>query len=237
MLKYAFVFNFLIILASAQRQAPRITVYGESLCPDCVNFFLPSFKEFHNNPSKNKLISSFEYLPYGNAKEYFDYSTNRYIFTCQHYENECFGNTVDACALDILGQERGLDHTICLFEQVSYQGYQTDFVSAAQTCAPDASNAIIDCARGAKGNQLQHQVAQKTGYHNHVPYVLVDGQHNSQYEDEIINNMVGFLCRYMDLVDKVEGCSSQVLERIAAERLNLGEVHTGQCLNENKFLE
>lgn len=239
MLKYAFIFNLLLTLAITQNAPPKITVYGESLCPDCVNFFLPSYKEFHNNPSKNQLVESFEYLAFGNAKEYFDYSTNRYIFYCQHYENECFGNTLEVCAIDILGQEKGLDYTICLFEQVRYYSYNTNFISATETCLPDASQrkSITDCAYGEKGNHLQHVVAQKTGYHNHVPYVLVNGQYNPEYESQIINNMVGFLCWYNDLVDKVEGCSSQNLERLAQERKNFGEVQPNQCLNELKFLQ
>jgi interferon gamma-inducible protein 30 len=73
----------------------RIELYSESLCPDCLNFILGTFKKAVNTADIYK-IADIRVYPYGNARWAKNGST--YSFTCQHGVKECEGNIIEVCA-------------------------------------------------------------------------------------------------------------------------------------------
>ncbi len=180
--KSCFLIFFIIILnsffinyAQTQKTIPKITIYMESLCPYCIELITTSIKEFYTKVTKPNL-AYIELIPYGNAKETYDSSTNKYLFTCQHGDNECYGNLISTCSLNVLGRIEGQLNIICLLE--NKYSFNRNFDLTLDYCLsskPQILQEIKDCVQSDKGNIYQHQMAQKTGDHLGVPWILVDG--------------------------------------------------------------
>src|SRR5689334_361194 len=92
----------LINICSFIYSVPKVDVYMESLCPDSIHFIETSFKPFFSNPSKHELADVTIYTS-GNSHDTWDGS--KWVFTCQHGDNECYGNTIETCAKKILDKE------------------------------------------------------------------------------------------------------------------------------------
>lgn len=169
---------------------PVIDVFVESLCPDCMDFIGGSFKNFHEYKDKDSL-AVVNFYPYGNAAE--KWNGKSWDFTCQHGANECYGNTIETCALNLIDKNAGHDFMICI--EGSIRQYAKDFNQTLSHCVDEEMKAkILNCVSLGEGNKLQHEVAQKTPEHNYVPWVHVNGQHVKDVENKILSNMVEYLC-------------------------------------------
>jgi interferon gamma-inducible protein 30 len=191
------------LLASAiLADKPKIDVFVESLCPDCQGFIENSFKQYQTNESRLEL-ADVTFFPYGNAKETFDGS--KWIFTCQHGPNECYGNIIETCARDQLQKDDFNTFMVCLEADITKTG--KDFNKSLANCLtnPDEIGVITQCAEGDMGNQLEHEVAQATPQHDYVPWVVVNGVHDVDAENQILDNMVKYLCK--DRTD-LPGCKT-----------------------------
>ena len=190
-----FIFNsFLINYIQSQKTIPKITIYMESLCPYCIQFITTSIKEFYTKVTKPNL-AYIEIIPYGNAKEVYDSSTNKYSFTCQHGDNECYGNLISTCSLNVLGRINGQLNIICLLENI--YNFNRNFDLTLEYCLssqPDILQEIKDCVKSDIGNIYQHQMAQKTGDHLGVPWILVDGVYDDDTTDQIWTSLIDYLC-------------------------------------------
>ncbi|KAJ8274025.1 hypothetical protein COCON_G00086500 [Conger conger] len=76
----------------------EVGLYYESLCPGCRMFLV---KQLFPTWIMLQDIMNVQLVPYGNAQESFD--GKKYKFTCQHGEDECLGNMIEACVLNITG--------------------------------------------------------------------------------------------------------------------------------------
>ena len=174
---------------------PKIQVYIESLCPDCVNFITKSFKSFYENV-KNPNLEEIEFIPYGNAQEVYNENTGRYDFTCQHKENECYGNIIETCAIQIKGRVKSYGTILCIESNIA--SYKLDFDNTLEYCLKeeeDTLQEIKDCVSSDKGNYYEHQMVQKTDIdHKYVPWVVVNGVHDVDAENKIIESLVDYLC-------------------------------------------
>ena len=174
---------------------PKIEVYIESLCPDCVNFITKSFKDFYEKV-KNPNLIELDFIPFGNAHEVFNTSTNKYDFTCQHGENECYGNLIETCAIQIQGRVKSYETILCIESNI--QSYSKDFDKTLEFCLSKEQNIlkeIKDCLDSDLGNFYQHQMAQKTDVnHKHVPWIVVNGIHDEKVENEIIDSLIDYIC-------------------------------------------
>jgi interferon gamma-inducible protein 30 len=170
---------------------PVIDVFVESLCPDCMDFIGGSFKNFHSYQDKDTL-AIVNFYPYGNAAE--KWNGQKWDFTCQHGSNECYGNTIENCALSHLDKNAGHDFLICI--EGNIRAFSKDFDQTLAHCIDDTSlrTKISECASSIEGNNLQHEAAQKTPAHDYVPWVQVNGQHDKDVENKIISNMLEYLC-------------------------------------------
>ena len=190
-----FIFNsFLINYIQSQKTIPKITIYMESLCPYCIQFITTSIKEFYTKVTKPNL-AYIEIIPYGNAKEVYDSSTNKYSFTCQHGDNECYGNLISTCSLNVLGRINGQLNIICLLENI--YNFNRNFDLTLEYCLssqPDILQEIKDCVKSDIGNIYQRQMAQKTGDHLGVPWILVDGVYDDDTTDQIWTSLIDYLC-------------------------------------------
>ena len=174
---------------------PKIQVYIESLCPDCINFITNSFKDFYEKVQKPNL-ADIEFIPFGNAKEVYNQTTKKYDFTCQHGDNECYGNLVETCSIQILGRIQSYSTILCI--ETNIAKYQKDFDKTLEFCLSNDQTSlqqVKDCIKSDLGNFYEHQMAQKTDEaHKWVPWVVVNGVHDENVENAIISSLIDFVC-------------------------------------------
>ena len=174
---------------------PKIQVYIESLCPDCVDFITKSFKTFYENVQKPNL-ADIEFIPYGNAKEVYNEQTGKYEFECQHGENECYGNLIETCAIQVMGRVQSYSTILCI--ETNIASYEKDFDKTLEFCLSDDKTnleEIKECVKSDIGNYYQHQMAQKTDTnHKWVPWIVVNGVHDEKVENDIIASLIDYLC-------------------------------------------
>jgi len=136
--------------------------------------------------------------PYGNAKEIQAGPAGKWQFTCQHGPNECLGNLIEACALkyitDPLEQQQFF---VCM--ETHAQGVKIpNWNSFTEKCSPDQAANITTCKDGDEGNALQHAIAERTDgltpKHTHVPWFTVNGVHNQDVDDQLMNGMLEYVC-------------------------------------------
>ena len=183
---YILLFYLLLVSnVSSQKVATNITVYFESLCPYSIYFITTSIKEFYSKVKKID-AANIELIPFGNGRETYDPTTKKYNFDCQHGENECYGNLVSTCILNVLGRIEGQLNIICLYENIYL--HDKNFDETLEYCMssqPELLKEVQDCVKSDMGNIYQHQMAQKTGDHLYVPWILVDGVYDEETNEKI----------------------------------------------------
>lgn len=170
---------------------PVIEIMEESLCPDCYNFIIDSFNHYVRFPIPNLAVVNL--IPFGNAKE--EFKDGKWIFECQHKENECYGNLMETCMIHVMGRVNSYIPIICINSNIFI--FEKNFDKALDVCVLDIEvySQIKDCVKSSLGNKLQHEMALKTPKeHNYVPWVTVDGVHDVVAEQKILTNMVEYLC-------------------------------------------
>ncbi|XP_059419704.1 gamma-interferon-inducible lysosomal thiol reductase-like [Carassius carassius] len=172
--------------------ADKVTVglYYESLCPGCRQFLvlglLPTFVMLQD-------IMAIDLVPYGNAQEKED--KGKYIFTCQHGQDECQGNLIETCLLNMFG----INAVTVIFCMES----GPNVLKAAQPCFevyfPDEKwDSVMACVNGDKGNELMHQNAVKTNAlkppHQYVPWITINGEHTDDLQEKAMNSLYNLVC-------------------------------------------
>ena len=191
------IFSLLLLISFSfqQKHIPKIQIYIESLCPDCYYFITKSFKDFYDNV-KNPNLAEIEFIPYGNAQEVYNSQTKKWEFTCQHGEDECFGNLIETCAIKVMGRINSYKEIICIESYI--EEFEFDFDKTLEYCLEndkDVLKEIKECVNSDMGNYYQHQMAQKTDInHKWVPWIIVDGIHDIEAENQIIESLTDYLC-------------------------------------------
>ena len=182
-------------MMKGEKYPKKIQVYIESLCPDCVNFITKSFKNFIEKVEKPNL-ADIEFIPFGNAKEVYNETTKKYDFTCQHGENECYGNLIETCSIQIMGRIPSYEVILCIESNIAKNN--KDFDKTLADCLSNDEenlNLIKNCITSDMGNYYEHQMAQKTDTnHKYVPWVVVNGEHDVDAENQIIENLIDYVC-------------------------------------------
>lgn len=189
--------EFLTVKPNAEKV--NITLYHESLCPDCINFITGSLWTAFEKVSD---IFTITLVPFGNAMERKDpVKKDYYKFECQHGEQECIGNIIDSCVIYQLQNERAsFNFTHCVSSDLKeHRG--NDIEKAAKRCAKEQNidfDKVQTCANGLLGNQLEHQMALRTGElnppHKYVPWVTVNGVHTEELEQKVEEDLVRVVC-------------------------------------------
>jgi interferon gamma-inducible protein 30 len=201
----AFLTIFLFSIITAQ-SIPKIDIFTESLCPDCMEFLQASLSAYQSNPSKTQLADIYIYT-YGNAHE--SWNGSKWVFECQHGNNECYGNFIETCAKAKLNKDEYFNFLICLDGSL-IKSESEDFNKAISDCLENEKvKLILECANSDEGDRLEHEVAQKTPEHDYVPWVVVDGRHDENVEQQIFENMIKYLCKEKSYL---EGCKEQYME-------------------------
>ncbi|XP_026229580.1 gamma-interferon-inducible lysosomal thiol reductase [Anabas testudineus] len=167
----------------------EVGLYYESLCPGCRMFLtqelLPTWVMLSD-------IMTVDLVPYGNAQEKHD--GQKYTFECQHGEQECLGNMIETCLLNM---------TQAAFQIIYCMESSADVIKAAQSCVTlyDPSlqwGKVMNCVNGNQGNQLMHLNAVKTKDlnppHQYVPWVTINGKHTEDLQQKAMNSLFTLVC-------------------------------------------
>ncbi|XP_046375601.1 gamma-interferon-inducible lysosomal thiol reductase-like [Haliotis rufescens] len=170
----------------------NFTLYYESLCPDCRDFIkkqlFPAFTAVRS-------IFNLTLVPYGNAEEKKD--GDKWVFDCQHGEEECAENLLDTCLLNIVNDiNKAFPFIHCMEE--GPERSRTAFRECAKKFPAIPADQIEACANSSQGNQWEHEMAMKTDalnpQHKYVPWVTLNGVHNEKIQNEAQNNLIKLLC-------------------------------------------
>ncbi|KAK3087901.1 hypothetical protein FSP39_012291 [Pinctada imbricata] len=189
------------------RQADMVnfTLYFESNCPDCKNFFRSQL-----SPNYEKLsgIMNLTLVPYGNAREQKS-GSGKWKFTCQHGKEECIGNLIETCAIHLMKNISSYFPFISCIENDQFAEPQDSAEKCAKKLGVDFKS-IKECANSDLGNKLEHEMAVRTDAlsppHKYVPWVTLNGVHTEDIEQQAEKDLVKLICGAYKGSDKPAIC-------------------------------
>ena len=200
---------FLSLIAvsySVEDQKVHIDIYEESECPACNYLTITSFKKAFYTEGFEK-IANVSMYEYGNAKE--EKIGNKWVFTCQHGEQECYGNLMMSCAQAHYSQHNYLAFDICVEEAANFK-------NGGPACAKKLglNFTLVDtCMTTDEGNRVQHEVAVKTNNlnppHQYTPWILVNGVHTQDIQNAIYADMLSYVCKVYKGPIKIKACAKK----------------------------
>ena len=180
----------------------NFTLYFESECPFCREFIItqlyPTFKSIGD-------IMRLTLVPYGNARE--KKVGDKWVFTCQHGEGECYGNLIETCAIHFNNITSYVPFIFCV--EKSPSGVKASAPKCAEKFGLDYDK-IISCVEGPLGNQLEHEMALKTEGlqppRKYVPWVTLNGFHTKKIQNEAMKDLKGLICETYQGSPKPKAC-------------------------------
>lgn len=189
----AIVLNFVISSgevasqeSATSAQLVNFTLYMESLCPDCVDFFRDQLSPAFDAVGS---IMNLFVVPYGKATQ--QQHGDRWHFECQHGKKECYWNVIETCAIHFHPSSTVYFPFIkCIESSTALLPY------IAPLCAMFQGldyYQIQSCAGSRLGNSLEHQMGLKTEALNPpldvVPWVTLNGVHTDEIQAQALTNL------------------------------------------------
>jgi hypothetical protein len=193
-----------------EKSPPNLDIYIDSLCPFSIKLLSGSFKDLYNNPDKDKLVKSINIYVYGKTKEQPDSSPYNRSFKCNHGVNECLTNRIENCALKILDKNEAFEFLICYNDYLK-KDKQKNYLYEEYIlkCAPFKYQEIVECTYNGLGYELMHEESLKDIVIYFTPYIVLDNQPDLEKSRIVVRDLVGYLCDYLELKDKIEGCNNK----------------------------
>lgn len=180
----------------------KVEVFYETLCPYCQNFITTALASAWGDEELRSRMD-IHFYPYGNAMtipkanvsagyRYWHAELNNdgfeYVFPCQHGPDECFGNHLQACAIQALGtQENYVPFIMCMEGNDTVSQEMSSF-ECAKTLGIDL-DAVKACVQGKDGNALMRTIGETTeglkppaGPKEYVPWITLNGVHSDKSE-------------------------------------------------------
>ena len=154
-------FAAVCVVIAAQAPKVNVTLYSESLCPDCQHYITTSWWDMWSSDAKD--IINWGQVVWGNARLSPDGT-----ITCQHGAAECDLNIMQDCAINVsTGPSQWVPFIHCL---ETHGTSQKQFVSKCATSAGIPINALNTCWQGPVGKALILAAAAATpSNHQYVP--------------------------------------------------------------------
>ena len=189
-----------------QTEAKELTVYYDSMCSDSLNFIKYSYRPFFNSKD---LYAKFKVNLVPGSLMSNDMSNS---FSCKHGYNECVGNIYHLCAKNLFSNDLFNQYVLCYFDFMRAYGYNIEETS--NYCSGSIGlnfTELKKCADSDQGSNLaQNLLRTKQSFSfnfGHSPLAIIDNNIPIN-EDEIFNNLVGFLCKLNGNKDNLSSCSS-----------------------------
>jgi len=190
----------------------QVELYLESQCPDCREMITTSFYDAYEIDGFLDM-ADITFIPFGNANETKDEDyPDMYTFECQHGESECMYNLIETCAIHKIATNcdnnpmmTQFQFIYCIEQHNDNRDTDQDYESVALKCATQVGVSIqtIDdiksCVLTKEGNIYEHAMAQKTAAlnppHTYVPYVVANGVHNDEIQNDVTDSLFDYVCR------------------------------------------
>ncbi|KAI1290096.1 Gamma-interferon-inducible lysosomal thiol reductase [Halotydeus destructor] len=174
------------------RDRVKVSVYYETLCPDSIAFIKNQLTPTYNDIGE---IMDIELVPYGKAA-YEERDDGSVIFRCQHGSRECYGNTVQACAIKQLNNSIEL-----ILPFVHCMETQRFPDRAGQKCAEERNltwSDLSSCASGNEGQRAHLEMGKKTESLSpkmyFVPWINVNDVHSNANQDGALDDLLKVVC-------------------------------------------
>jgi hypothetical protein len=130
-------------------------------------------------------------------------------FSCQHGPDECAGNMVQACALNLYPAEKQVPFVKCMLSQRRPH-------KAGESCATTLGlqyDVIESCVNGDAGPKYLKGMGQKTESLrpklSFVPWININGQHDDETQEKSLHDLKSVVCAaYAGPAPKPAACSS-----------------------------
>ncbi|KAL1457158.1 hypothetical protein WDU94_001819 [Cyamophila willieti] len=173
----------------------KVSVYMESLCPDCHAFIhirlAPAFEKYSD-------YIQLDMVPFGNAKV-IHHSNGSVEVDCQHGPQECVGNLYEACATNLL-QETDPKKLMKYFDCLTVNVDRTDIKKTAKTCAESneiSFDTLSNCVDSNQGQDIILGYGERTRAlqgRSGVPAVAFDDVFKPDEQDDIVFKFEKILC-------------------------------------------
>jgi interferon gamma-inducible protein 30 len=210
----------------AANEKLKLELYYESRCPDCIMFINNSLAPLWRNAELNQ---HFELTmnPYGNAmtvpmseiSEGYSFwhpeqKAYDYVHICQHGGEECFGNTIQACAISKLPQEKHMEMILCM-ESLPEYGLEKASYECMEKFSID-KHKIRECVNGPEGNKILAEFGEQTRKvpgRQGTPWLMVNGKHL-----ENPDNLLKTVCAHVLVGQTSPPSSCKPFEKAAAPK-------------------
>lgn len=173
-----------------------VEIYYESLCPDSLELLTGSFLKAWRAKELREHMDVRLY-PFGNADMHSEEDVDKEfkvkhpdanypLIDCQHGEEECLGNMIQACAVKKLQMIKSVNFILCM----AAQGAHADIKTSSSDCAGKLGvdmNGITDCVGSEEGHQLMAHLGRKSLdpqlQRTYVPFVLLNGKHEKAADE------------------------------------------------------
>ncbi|KFK23482.1 hypothetical protein AALP_AAs46213U000200 [Arabis alpina] len=191
-------------LVAGDSDKVKLNLYYESLCPSCQDFIVDDLVKIFATDLHT--ITDLKFVPFGNAKISGDSTV-----TCQHGEEECKPNAIEACAINTWpDQETHYSFIRCVEQETENWETCVDSISADSTSA----KAINDCYNSDLSKNLILGYANQTmslkPQHEYVPWVTL----NEKPLNEDFGDFVAKICKaYKGKTALPKVCNSSALSK------------------------
>jgi len=197
----------------AAKKKVKLEIHYETLCPYCSELIGTSLQPIWKDPDFSERIE-ISMFPAGNVlavpiKEVSDgfrffhpELENQgfgHVFQCQHGEQECLGNMVQACVIKLL--ENPSDYLPFLFCMES-PSQESSVEKTAFECLKESKispDEILNCTQSPSANSMMFAISNYsnslTPQRQYVPWVTINGDHQEEADG---GDLLGPLCRALD---------------------------------------
>lgn len=180
-----------------RRRKVEVGVHYETRCRYSLSFFLEGLKPVWQDPELRERLEV-SLFPFGNAAALnatevsegyrfwhpeLEKDGKKHVFLCQHGEEECFGNKIQACAVrKIEDPNKYMPLFFCTFILKQFSTEKSTYECAAQLGID--LNSTRSCVEGPEGDELMFRMALASRAlepkPKHVPWITLDGVHKGE---------------------------------------------------------
>lgn len=195
----------------ATKTRAKLEIHYETLCPYCSSLIGESLQTIWKDEEFRERVDismfpagNVNAIPTSQVSEGYKFFHEEvvekelgYVFQCQHGEQECLGNMVQACVMKVKSEPH--DHLPILFCMESGAAEGDSIEKVAFSCMKEADvdvDEVLHCTQTAAANDMMYFIANYsnslTPQRQYVPWVTIDGEH---FEDADGGDLLGPLCR------------------------------------------